>query len=72
VSSLAPLGRKLIGFFVDDAFLGAGILATVLAAGLCRLLLGAWPLLAGALLAGGCLLSLTLSIARAASPEGRD
>jgi hypothetical protein len=67
LAPLASLGRKVVGFFVDDAFLGAAILGTVLATALCRLVLGARPLLAGALLAGGCLMALTLSIARAAS-----
>ncbi len=66
MTALSPFGRKLIGFFVDDPFLAMTILVTVLAAALCRLLLSARPLLAGALLAGGCLLGLAVSVARAA------
>lgn len=64
---LATLRRKAIGFFVDDAFLGLGTVAAVLAAALCRALLTSHPLVAGALLACGCLLALTLSVARAAA-----
>jgi hypothetical protein len=67
MSPLAPLARKAVAFFVDDAFLGAAIVATVTAASLCRILMGGRPLLAGALLAGGCLVALTLSVARAAA-----
>jgi hypothetical protein len=63
---LAPVLR-VIRFFVNDAFLGAGIVVTILAAALCRVLAPGRPLLAGALLAGGCLLAVTLSVARAAS-----
>lgn len=66
MSMLASFGGKMVGFFIDDAFLGFGIAAAVLAAALCRAMLGGRPLLAGALLCGGCLLALTLSIARAA------
>lgn len=75
MNPLAPLVRKAATFFVDDAFLGAAIVATVTAASLCRILLGGRPLLAGALLAGGCLVALTLSVARAAAAprqEARD
>jgi hypothetical protein len=68
---LAPLGRKLIGFFVDDAFLGAAILTTVFVAAACRGILPGRPLVAGAMLAGGCLLALTLSVARAAAAPPR-
>jgi hypothetical protein len=59
--------RKALGFFVDDAFLGAGTVATVLVAVACRALLSQRPLICGAVLAGGCLLALTLSVARAAA-----
>ncbi len=62
----ASLGRRALNFFVDDAFLGAGTVATVLAAAACRALLSARPLIAGGLLAVGCVLALTLSVARAA------
>ena len=61
----ANLRRHVVGFFIDDAFLGAGTAAVVLAAGLCRMILPGRPLAAGALLAGGCLLALILSVARA-------
>jgi hypothetical protein len=64
---ILALVRRVIGFFVNDAFLGAGIVVTILAAALCRVLAPGRPLLAGALLAGGCLLAVTLSVARAAS-----
>ncbi|HEY0436780.1 MAG TPA: hypothetical protein VGC92_09080 [Phenylobacterium sp.] len=63
----ASLGRRALNFFVDDAFLGAGTVATVLAAAGCRALLSARPLITGALLAAGCILALTLSVARAAA-----
>jgi hypothetical protein len=63
--NLPLAGRKAVAFFVDDAFLGAGTVLIVIAAALCRLVLGARPLVAGALLVGGCLLALTLSVARA-------
>ena len=63
---LANRRREVIGFFVDDAFLGLGTLAAVLAAGLCRLVLPGRPLAAGAILACGSLLALVLSVARAA------
>jgi hypothetical protein len=59
------MGRKVVGFFVDDAFLGAATLISVAVAALCRELLKGRPLVAGALLAGGCLVALTLSVARA-------
>jgi hypothetical protein len=68
MNSLTPLGRKVIAFFVDDAFLGLATVMSVAAAVLCRTVLGGRPLIAGALLAGGCLLALTLSVARAAAP----
>lgn len=71
MSWFAPLRRQVIGFFVDDAFLGLGTVLAVLAAALCRGLLGGRPLVAGALLACGCLLALTLSVARAASAYRR-
>jgi hypothetical protein len=61
------LARRVARFFVDDAFLGAGTVLAVLVASLCRVLLTGRPLVAGSLLAGGCLLALTLSIARAAT-----
>ena len=64
---LPLLGRKLAGLFVDDALLGAGTVLSVTAAALCRAVFNGRPLVAGALLAGGCLLALTLSVARAAS-----
>jgi hypothetical protein len=67
MSPLAPIGRKVIGFFVDDAFLGAATVMTVIAAAACRLVLAGRPLIAGALLTGGCLLALTLSVVRAAA-----
>ncbi len=67
MNPLASLARKATGFFVDDAFLGAGTVISVIAAALCRGLLGGRPLIAGALLAGGCLVALTLSVARAAT-----
>ncbi|HLZ74904.1 hypothetical protein [Phenylobacterium sp.] len=67
MNRLAPLGRKLAGFFVDDAFLGGATVASVLAASLCRAALATRPLIAGALLAGGCVLALTLSVVRAAA-----
>lgn len=73
MSRLTVLARQLARFFVDDAFLGAGTALAVLVAALCRALLTSRPLVAGALLAGGCLLTLTLSVARAATtrrPEG--
>jgi hypothetical protein len=66
MNRLAPLGRKVAGFFVDDAFLGGGTAASVLVASLCRATLSTRPLMAGALLACGCFLALTLSVARAA------
>ena len=64
---LAILARKLAGFFIDDAFLGVGTVLSVIAAALCRAVLNGRPLVAGALLAGGCLLALTLSVAKAAA-----
>ena len=64
---LPLLGRKLAGLFVDDALLGAGTVLSVTAAALCRAVLNGRPLVAAALLAGGCLLALTLSVARTAS-----
>ena len=67
MNRLASFGRKAAGFFVDDAFLGAGAVASVLAASLCRATLSSRPLVAGALLACGCVLALTLSLARAAA-----
>jgi hypothetical protein len=69
MTPFASVGRKALNFFVDDAFLGAGTVATVLAAAVCRALLSAHPLIAGAVLAGGCLLALTLSVARAAAAK---
>jgi hypothetical protein len=72
MKALAPLGRTAVAFFVDDAFLGMATVLTVLAAALCRALLSGRPLVAGALLTGGCLLALTLSVARAgARPRPR-
>ena len=68
MTSLAALGRKVIDFFVDDAFLGLATVASVIVATLCRVVLAGRPLIAGALLAAGCLLALTLSVARAAAP----
>jgi hypothetical protein len=65
--SLGRLGGTMTRFFVDDAFLGGATLASVLAAGLCRAGLNTRPLLAGAVLAGGCFLALTLSVVRAAA-----
>jgi hypothetical protein len=71
MNRLAPLGRKVTGFFVDDAFLGAATVTSVLVAALCRAVLSGRPLIAGALLACGCLLALALSVARAATaPRG--
>jgi hypothetical protein len=70
MNPLVQFGRKVAGFFVDDAFLAAAVVVTVLVAGLSRLVLSGRPLLAGALLAGGCLLALTLSVARAARGHG--
>ena len=67
MNSLAPIGRKVAGFFVDDAFLGGATVMSVIVAILCRAVLSGRPLIAGALLAGGCLLALTLSVARAAA-----
>ena len=63
-----PIVRAVVGFFVDDAFLGLATMLSVGVAALCRLAVGHRPLIAGALLAGGCLLALTLSVARAAAP----
>ncbi len=71
MNSLAALRRRVIGFFVDDPFLGVGTVVAVLAAALCRALLTGRPLVAGALLAGGCLMALTLSVARAATAHRR-
>ncbi|MDB5448807.1 MAG: hypothetical protein JWQ97_4124 [Phenylobacterium sp.] len=71
MTRLARLRRAAFGFFVDDAFLGLGTAATLLAAVLCRALLHGRPLAAGAILAGGCLLALTLSVARAAAAHRR-
>jgi hypothetical protein len=68
---LAPFGRKVTGFFVDDAFLGGAIVVSVLVAILCREVLSGRPLIAGALLTGGCLLGLALSVARAAAAARR-
>jgi hypothetical protein len=71
MTGLAAFGRKVAGFFVDDAFLGGATVTSVLAAALCRAVLSGRPLVAGALLTGGCLLALTLSVARAATaPRG--
>ena len=70
MNSLAPLGRKVIGFFVDDAFLGLATVMSVAAATLCRVVLSGRPMIAGAVLAGGCLLGLALSVARAAAQAG--
>ncbi len=67
MNALARLGRKLAAFFVDDALLGGVTVVSVLVATLCRELVGGRPLVAGSLLAGGCLLALTLSVARAAA-----
>jgi hypothetical protein len=66
MNRLAPLGRKVAGFFVDDAFLGGATVMSVLVASLCRAALSTRPLIAGALLACGCVMALTLSVARAA------
>ena len=73
MNPLAPFGRKLTAFFVDDALLGGATALSVLLAALCRLFAGGRPLIAGALLAGGCLLALTLSVAGTAAtlPAGR-
>jgi hypothetical protein len=68
---LGRLIRRGVGFFVDDAFLGAGTVLAVAAAALCRVLMNGRPLLAGAVLAGGCFLALTLSVARAAGAHRR-
>ena len=68
---LAKLRRDVVGFFVEDAFLGGGAMAAVLAAALCRLLLPGRPLAAGAILACGSLLALILSIARAGAARPR-
>jgi hypothetical protein len=67
MNRLSPLGRKVAGFFVDDAFLGGATVMSVLVAALCRAVLSGRPLIAGALLIGGCLLALSLSVARAAT-----
>jgi hypothetical protein len=67
MSRLTLLASRIGRFFVDDAFLGAGTVAAVLVAAVCRALLNGRPLVAGSLLAGGCLLTLTLSVARAAT-----
>jgi hypothetical protein len=67
MNRLSQLGRKVAGFFVDDAFLGGATVMSVLVAALCRAVLSGRPLIAGALLSGGCLLALTLSVARAAA-----
>ena len=69
--ALSALRRQLIGFFVDDAFLGLATVLTVVAASLCRGLLSGRPLVAGALLLGGCLVALLLSVARAASSAAK-
>jgi hypothetical protein len=71
MSALASVRRKAIGFFVDDAFLGVATIVTVVLATLCREVSKGRPLVAGALLAGGCLVALTLSVARAAVARGR-
>jgi hypothetical protein len=68
---LANRRREIVGFFVDDAFLGLGAVGAVLAAALCRLILPGRPLAAGAILAGGCLLALVLSVARAVAVRPR-
>ena len=68
---LANRRREVVGFFVDDAFLGVGAITAVLAAGLCRLILPGRPLAAGAVLACGSLLALILSVARAAALRPR-
>ena len=68
MSRFASIRRKVIGFFVDDAFLGVATVMVVVAAALCRELLKGRPLVAGAVLAGGCLMALALSLARAATP----
>lgn len=67
MSALTSFRRQVVGFFVDDAFLGGATLMTLVVAVLCRVVLPGRPLVAGALLAGGCLLALTLSVARAAA-----
>jgi hypothetical protein len=71
MNALAPLFRKAVAFFVDDAFLGAGTVMTVVLAALCREVLKGYPLVAGALLAGGCVMALTLSVVRAARARRR-
>ncbi len=67
MNALARLGGKLAAFFVDDALLGGGTVVSVLVATLCRALVGGRPLIAGSVLAGGCLLALTLSVSRVAA-----
>jgi hypothetical protein len=67
MSRLGAVRREIVGFFVDDAFLGVATVLVVVAAALCRELLTGRPLVAGVVLAGGCLMALALSLARAAS-----
>jgi hypothetical protein len=72
MSWFAALRREVVGFFVDDAFLGVATVLVVAAAVLCRALLKGYPLVAGALLAGGCVVALALSVARAAGARSKN
>jgi hypothetical protein len=56
--------RELAGLFVDDSALALAILAVVGLAGLAAMLIPDVPLVAGAVLAFGCLAALVSSVAR--------
>ena len=62
MSALGNALRKLAGLFVDDGWLAAATLGVVAFTGAVRLMLPAYPLLAGVILVGGCLGAFALSV----------
>jgi hypothetical protein len=65
MSALAAALRQLVGMFVDDGALALSILAVVALAGVCAASAPSAPLLAGGVLAFGCLGVLLANTLRA-------